>query len=66
VYITLKPGSEITLESLNEFLINERKIAKFKLPERLELVQAFPLTAVGKINKKVLRDMISAKLEEEK
>lgn len=65
-YLTLKPGSNMTLESLNEFLIDERKIAKFKLPERLELIDAFPLTPVGKINKKVLREMIAAKLEEEK
>ena len=42
----------MTLESLNEFLLDKRKIAKFKLPERLELIDAFPLTPVGKINKR--------------
>ncbi|MEJ2716575.1 MAG: AMP-binding protein [Deltaproteobacteria bacterium] len=65
-YITMKPGMKITLALLNEFLLNQRKIAKYKLPERLELIDAFPLTAVGKINKQVLRDMISTKLQEER
>jgi len=65
-YIVLLPGREMTLDSLNEFLLNEQKIAKFKLPERLELVDALPLTAVGKINKKMLREMVAAQIEEEK
>ena len=43
-----------------------KQIAKFKLPERLELVDALPLTNVGKVNKKRLREMIAAKLEEKK
>jgi non-ribosomal peptide synthetase component E (peptide arylation enzyme) len=54
------------LERLNDFLINERKIAKFKLPERLELVDAFPVTPVGKLSKKILREIISAKVEAER
>jgi 2,3-dihydroxybenzoate-AMP ligase len=64
-YIVLRPGKEMTLDSLNEYLLNQRKIAKFKLPERLELVEALPLTHVGKINKKQLREMIATKVEEE-
>ncbi|MDP6179101.1 MAG: AMP-binding protein [Desulfatiglandales bacterium] len=65
-YVVLIPGKEMTLESLNGYLLRERKIAKFKLPERLELVDALPLTNVGKVNKKRLREMIAAKLEEKK
>jgi 2,3-dihydroxybenzoate-AMP ligase len=64
-YVVLGPEKEMTLESLTGFLLSERKIAKFKLPERLELVEALPLTNVGKVNKKRLREMIAAKLEEE-
>ena len=64
-YIVLRPGKEMTLDSLNEYLLNQRKIAKFKLPERLELVEALPLTHVGKINKKRLREMIATKVEAE-
>jgi len=65
VYVIPRPGANITLQSLNDFLLNERKIAKFKLPERLELVDAFPLTAVGKVNKKELRQMIADKIGQE-
>jgi 2,3-dihydroxybenzoate-AMP ligase len=39
-----------------------RRIARFKIPERLEIVERFPMTAVGKISKKDLRADIVAKL----
>ena len=45
-----------TLEGLNRYLLDERRIAKFKLPERLEVRDRFPTTAVGKIAKAALRD----------
>lgn len=64
-YVIPKASSDLTLESLNDFLINQRKIAKFKLPERLELIDSFPLTTVGKINKNALREMIAKILERE-
>jgi 2,3-dihydroxybenzoate-AMP ligase len=64
-YVIPREDSDVTLESLHEFLLNERRIARFKVPERLELVDAFPLTAVGKVNKNALRQMIAAKIEQE-
>lgn len=64
-FVVRLPGKEMLLESLNGFLINEQKIAKFKLPERLELVGSLPLTPVGKINKKELRSVIAERLEKE-
>ena len=60
-YATLRPGHALTLEALNRFLA-ERRIAKFKLPERLEVVERFPVTAVGKVSKKDLREDIARKL----
>ncbi|MEW6139376.1 MAG: AMP-binding protein [Thermodesulfobacteriota bacterium] len=65
-YVIPRPNLEISLQSLNQFLLDERKIAKFKLPERLELIDAFPLTAVGKVNKNALRQMIAERIEQEK
>jgi len=62
-FIVLKPGKELTLAELNRFLLEERRIAKFKLPERLELLDALPLTNVGKLNKVALREMIATKLK---
>ncbi len=60
-YVIARPGASLTLEELRAFLAGAG-IAAFKLPERLELVEGFPLTAVGKVSKKALRDDIAAKL----
>jgi len=57
-------GHNLTLEELNRFLL-EKRIAKFKLPERLELVPSFPTTGVGKISKKDLREQIANRLRAE-
>ena len=47
-----------------EFL-KGKKVAKYKLPERLELLNSLPLTNVGKIDKKALREDVTQKLETE-
>ncbi len=65
LFAVAKEGETLSQEELNDFLVNDRKIAKFKLPERLELVDQLPLTHVGKINKKELRSIIADKLKEE-
>ena len=61
------PHRERTLsfEELTAFL-REQGIASFKLPERLELVPGFPVSPVGKILKRELRERIAAQLEREK
>jgi 2,3-dihydroxybenzoate-AMP ligase len=64
-FVTLKPGSSLTLNQLLVFL-QGKQIAKFKLPERLEIVDALPLSGMGKVSKKDLRETISAKLEAER
>jgi non-ribosomal peptide synthetase component E (peptide arylation enzyme) len=53
------------MDELNRFLKEERNIATFKLPERLEIVAQFPMTNIGKINKKELRRIVAEKLEQE-
>jgi 2,3-dihydroxybenzoate-AMP ligase len=65
LFAVAKGGEKISLEELNNFLVSERRIAKFKLPERLELVDQLPQTHVGKINKKELRRIIADKLKKE-
>ncbi|MGD9525710.1 (2,3-dihydroxybenzoyl)adenylate synthase [Pseudonocardia sp.] len=52
-----------TLPEITAFLL-EQGLARFKLPERLEVVEAFPLTNVGKVSKKDLRADIARKIEE--
>jgi non-ribosomal peptide synthetase component E (peptide arylation enzyme) len=41
-------------------------LAKFKFPERIELVEAFPVTRVGKLDKAELRRRIAEQLAQEK
>jgi 2,3-dihydroxybenzoate-AMP ligase len=45
--------------------LRAQRIASFKLPERLEVMPSFPVSPVGKILKRELRDMVAAKLEAE-
>ena len=58
-------GHTLTLGELVEFL-HAKEIARFKLPERLELMSDFPLSTFGKVSKKTLVDMVSRKLETER
>lgn len=51
----------LTLEDITEHL-RARGVATQKLPERLEVVSEFPMTATGKIQKHLLRDDIAKKL----
>jgi 2,3-dihydroxybenzoate-AMP ligase len=65
LYVILRSGTGLTFPELVAFL-QAQQIAKFKLPERLEVVERFPLTSVGKVSKKDLRDDIARKLEAER
>jgi 2,3-dihydroxybenzoate-AMP ligase len=57
-YVILQEGATLDLGALKEFLLSY-EIAKFKLPERLEIVEEFPLTPFGKVSKKDLVAMVS-------
>jgi non-ribosomal peptide synthetase component E (peptide arylation enzyme) len=60
-YVVPRPGKSLTLEGLVAFL-KEQGSAVYKLPERLEVVEAIPRNPVGKIQKKDLRQDIAHKL----
>ena len=54
-FVTLAPGAEApTLDGLRVFLEADG-LARIKVPERLEVVDAMPLSPAGKILKRVLR-----------
>jgi cyclohexanecarboxylate-CoA ligase len=62
-YLVLRPGeADLTLPEVRDFLL-DRGLPIQKVPERLEIVDALPTTATGKIQKHVLRADIAAKLE---
>ncbi|MCC7326516.1 MAG: AMP-binding protein [Burkholderiales bacterium] len=63
-FVIPRDGATLDIESMKAFLIAQG-IAKFKLPERLELVDSFPLSPAGKILRRELRATIAAKLEAE-
>jgi cyclohexanecarboxylate-CoA ligase/acyl-CoA synthetase len=58
--IVPRGGATVTLDDLYRFLTGERKIAVWKVPERIELVDELPVTATGKIQKFALRDRYRA------
>ena len=58
-------GEEISFDEMVGFL-KEKGMAIFQLPERLEIVEGWPLTAVNKIDKARLRAHVTAKLFQEK
>ncbi len=64
-FLTLRDGQALTFEELKAFLL-EQKIAKFKLPERLEILEEFPISPAGKILRRTLRETIDAKLAQER
>jgi fatty-acyl-CoA synthase len=58
--VVAMPGERPTVEELREHLmkfVEEGKITKWAVPERFEFVDDIPKTSVGKIDKKVLREM---------
>jgi 2,3-dihydroxybenzoate-AMP ligase len=59
--VVLHDGASLSFSDLQHFLLG-KEIAKYKLPERLELMADFPLSTFGKVSKKKLVEMISAKV----
>jgi 2,3-dihydroxybenzoate-AMP ligase len=64
-YVILRKGQSLELPQLVEFL-KEKEIAKFKLPERLEKLDEFPVSTFGKVSKKTLVEWVTKKLEDER
>jgi 2,3-dihydroxybenzoate-AMP ligase len=62
--VILRRGETLALTELVAFLMNE-EIARHKLPERLEIVDDFPLSPFGKVSKKDLTERITAHLKKE-
>ena len=61
LYLVAHPGLAPTLDEIRQAL-EERRAARFKLPEHLVLVEDLPLTRIGKVDKKALREDIARRL----
>ncbi len=57
--VVLKPGETLTLDALVAFL-EGKEFARHKLPERLEVMEDFPLSSFGKVSKKSLAETVAA------
>jgi cyclohexanecarboxylate-CoA ligase len=64
-FVVPAPGDPPTLRDLTTYL-DGQGIARHKFPERLELVDEFPMTPSGKIQKFRLRQLINEKLARER
>lgn len=65
VFLVLRPGHDVPgLPELVRFL-TEKRLAKFKCPERIEVVDSFPVTRVGKVDKPALRAILADTLRRE-
>ena len=58
--VVTKPGASLEFAELVEFL-EKMDIAKFKLPERLEILEDLPLSGFGKVSKKDLTAMLASR-----
>jgi len=56
-FVVLRPGRQLTPEVLIAWASDE--MANFKVPRRVEIVDALPLNASGKVLKTELRDRLS-------
>jgi 2,3-dihydroxybenzoate-AMP ligase len=60
-YVTRKPGIRLTFEEIIAFLKGKGASVQ-QLPERIEFVDELPMTKVGKVDKKALREEIKKRL----
>jgi len=58
VCVAPKAGETVTLAELVAYLRDDRRVASFKLPERMLLVDQLPRNPVGKVLKRTLREQI--------
>jgi long-chain acyl-CoA synthetase len=57
--VQLAPGREATGDELVEFA--KGRMAKYKYPREVVVLDAVPLTGVGKINRRAVREILSGK-----
>ncbi|CDQ39353.1 MULTISPECIES: (2,3-dihydroxybenzoyl)adenylate synthase [Virgibacillus] len=59
-FLILKSPSEKPADFRN--FLREKGLAAYKIPDRVEIVEAFPQTPFGKVSKKTLRQQIAQKI----
>ena len=54
--VSLAPGAQVTIDDVREYAAS--RIARYKLPRRLEIVEAVPRNASGKLDKVKIRQTV--------
>jgi len=60
MWVMVKPGSPTKPEAIKDWL--KEKVAYFKVPRHIRIVQEFPMTVTGKIQKFVMREKMIEEL----
>ena len=63
-YIVPLPGNEINVDDLKEFL--KEYLASYKIPREYVFRDMLPMTMLGKIEKKILRQEVEAEMQAKK
>jgi non-ribosomal peptide synthetase component E (peptide arylation enzyme) len=63
-FVTLRKGETFTFKEMVDYL-KDMKIAMFKVPERLEIIESMPLVSSSKVDKKELTRLVTEKLKDE-
>ena len=61
--VTLRPGSDLTLEELRSFAANS--LAPFQLPRRLRVLDSLPRSPSGKLLRRTVRDLLREEMARE-
>ena len=62
IFLVTRPGMTAPdVKTLGAYLV-EQGLAKFKCPERVETIDSFPVTRVGKVDKPALKKLIAERL----
>jgi acyl-CoA synthetase (AMP-forming)/AMP-acid ligase II len=62
--VIAKKGQTFTYDEMKAFF--KDKVARFKIPDRIEFMEDFPTTPSGKIRKVELREIMAAKIKADK
>ena len=60
-WIQLNPGHQLSADDVKAFC--QDKITHFKIPRYIDFVDEYPMTVTGKIQKFVMRDTMSERLQ---
>ena len=56
-FIVVEEGEELTNQEIIQFCRD--KLARYKVPKKIEIVEELPKSALGKVLKRVLKDQVS-------